>query len=319
MREIDFRKIDLNLLVIFEAIYACRNISQAAAQLGMSQPTMSNSLARLRMQLDDQLFTRMDRGVAPTAFADSVIMTVRSALNTLRHGLQTRGAFDHANAQRTFRMSMHGFSTVHILPRILKSLKCVAPGVVLEVFTPDWQSPFEILTSGRVDLAIDTFPQEDPNIEFESLYYVKPVVIARKGHPAIHGAMTKELFAALDHISLPEGAVRRIQIDSALLSSGISRRIACQVGSSSEIGPLVASTDLISVVPERYGLTLAHTHGIQVFDVPFSMRGEMLFAGWLRQRTNDPGLAWLCDQVKEATRAFEPIAPAAALRAALPN
>ncbi|WP_430511491.1 LysR family transcriptional regulator [Pannonibacter phragmitetus] len=67
-----FRKIDLNLLLVFEAIYKTGNISLAAKQLGVSQPTVSNAIARLRTQLGGQLFTRQDRGVAPTTFADTI-------------------------------------------------------------------------------------------------------------------------------------------------------------------------------------------------------------------------------------------------------
>lgn len=309
MHEIDFRKVDLNLLVIFEAIYACSNISQAAAQLGMTQPTMSNSLARLRTQLGDQLFTRVDRGVTPTAFAESVIPAVRSALSTLRTGLQSPMGFDYANAQRTFRIAMHGYSVVHLLPRILTSLKFIAPGITIEVLEPEWQNPFDILTSGRADISLDTFPQEEATVGFDALYDVKPVVIARRNHPCITGPLTTELYASLAHVTLPDIACRRIQIDSSLLLAGISRRVVCQVPTSSAVGPLVASTDMIALVPERYAQAVSMVYGLNVFEPPFPIRSEMLFAGWLKQRSSDPGLTWMRERIREATLNFETAAP----------
>jgi DNA-binding transcriptional LysR family regulator len=298
--DFDFRKVDLNLLVIFEAIYTSRNISQAASLLGMSQPTMSNALARLRIQLGDQLFIRLDRGVAPTTFAENIIMPVRNALAVLRDGLQPVGAFDFRNAERVFRISMHGFSSSFLLPPIVREIDVKAPGITLEVLQQDWQRPFESLLSGKVDVAVDAFPQENPQVGFDPLYNVNAVAIVRQGHPLIKGELTAETFGALGHAILSAGARQRLRMESALLSAGISRRIVCEVATTSELGLVVADSDLLAIVPQRYALSIADRLGLQILPLPFATRSEMMFAGWLRQKEQDAGISWLRARIKQA-------------------
>jgi DNA-binding transcriptional LysR family regulator len=299
-QEFDFRKVDLNLLVIFEAIYASRNISQAASLLGMSQPTMSNALARLRIQLGDQLFMRLDRGVAPTTFAENIIMPVRKALAVLRDGLQPVGAFDFRNAERVFRISMHGFTSSFLLSPIVREIDEKAPGITLEVLPQDWQRPFESLLSGKVDIAIDAFPQDNTQIGFDSLYNVNAVAIVRRGHPRINGELTAEAFGAVGHAILSAGARQRLRIESALLSAGLSRRIVCEVAATSELGLVVADSDLLAIVPQRYALSIADSHGLQILPLPFATRSEMMIAGWLRQKEQDAGVSWLRARIKQA-------------------
>lgn len=299
MAAIDIRKIDLNLLVIFEAVYASRNITQAALQLGVSQPTLSNALGRLRVQLRDPLFVRLDRGVAPTSFSDTIIGSVRNALTVLRVGLQPPDEFDYTSAQRTFRIAVHGFSAITMLPTLLQDIDRNAPGIVVEVAVQDWQDPAEALLSNKLDLAIDSFPQVDQQIGFDSLFYVRPVGIVRKGHPLVDGRLTTEAFAAIGHAILPPDARKRVQVESTLLSEGISRRVVCQVATASELAPLVAATDLMAIVPEGYAAMAAATFGLQVVELPFSVRSARLMAVWSRARENDSGLSWLRGQIRD--------------------
>lgn len=297
--------IDLNLLVIFEAIYTSRNISQAAVQLGMSQPTMSNALARLRNQLGDQLFVRLDRGVAPTVYSDNIIGPVRNALGMLRSGLQQAGSFDFRQTERVFRIACHGFTTSTLLPVILREIDAEAPGIRLEIMPPDWDSPFDGLLSGRADIAIDTFPKPHEEVGFDSLYATKGVAIVRKGHPLVDGILTPELFARLGHVVYSSGARRRTRFERALVSMGISRKAVCEVHTVAEVSHLVSKTDLIAIAPVAHALSVAEGLKLQVLELPFPAVGDMLISGWMRQREHDAGLTWLREAIRRAAAVLD--------------
>ncbi len=292
-RDFDLRRIDLNLLLIFEAIYSARNISQAAKGLGMSQPTVSNALARLRQQFDDQLFVRSDRGVAPTGFANFLIKPVRDALATLRGGLESIGTFDLAQANRTFILAIHDFALPAFLPPLLREIDAEAPNVRIEIAQPDWDSPYEALMSGKVDFSLDIFPHQQQGVTFEPFPPIDVVCIARRGHPFVDGSVTREQFSRAGHVVMPLSARLRMQTANIFLAAGIARRVVCEVPNGNDMAPMVAATDLLAIVPRRYANTVAPGFGLQVMPLPFEYPLVRIFMGWKTDKSADPGLNWL--------------------------
>lgn len=302
----NFHKLDLNLLVVFETVYETRNISQAAAQLGMTQPTISNALARLRAQLGDPLFSRIDRGVAPTPFSENLIGSVRQALVTLKNGLHLQSNFDIKSSTRQFKLSMHGFPVVTLLPELLREIDSEAPGIGVEILTPEWNKPFETLLRDEVDIALESFPHEDKRILFEPLFNLQIVAIARRGHPLIDGYLSREAYSRLGHVALSSEARRRTQVESALLSVDTRRRIVCTVPNTGELAPMVASTDLVALVPLRYAHVISQYFDLQILQIPFRYPTVKLIMGWRQQQDNDPGLTWLKSKIREAALANNP-------------
>ena len=131
----NLRNLDLNLLVIFEAIFANGNISQAAKQLGMSQPTISNSLTRLRETLGDKLFIRSKHGVTPTPKANQLIISVREALQIIQTGISDGVEFDPANSERIFKMIVAEPMEQIIMPSLINSLP-QGSGISFDYFSP---------------------------------------------------------------------------------------------------------------------------------------------------------------------------------------
>jgi DNA-binding transcriptional LysR family regulator len=300
-----FRKIDLNLLLVFEAIYRTRNISHAATQLGMSQPTLSNALARLRVQLGNQLFTRLDRGVAPTNFADNIIHPIRQALSVLRTGLQPQTSFDYGNVERTFRVAMHSFAVHVLLPTLIDELIASAPGIRLDIQPPDWARPFDAVLSGEVDLIVDGFPHTEPQVQFEPLFDVQPVAIVRKGHPMIDGFLSRDTFSAVGHVFLGMPVRRVFQMEQALVLAGLNRRIVCELSSGSDLAQLVSRTNLVALVPLRYAVTVSELFNLQVLQLPFQYPTQKFIQGWHSQKEQDIGLAWLRSRIRQAAEATD--------------
>ncbi|WP_102223066.1 LysR family transcriptional regulator [Acidimangrovimonas sediminis] len=294
----DLRRLDLNLLVIFEAILKAGSISRAANNLGMSQPTVSNALARLRLQYNDRLFIRSDGGVRPTPLALSLAGPVTQALNALRNGMMIGADFDIATANRHFRLELHDFSIPSILPPLLGLLNQPESSCRLEVVTPDWGAPYQRLINGEVDILLDVFPQEIPGLVFEPLAEVTPVCIVREGHPTIGPAISLEQFNASGHVVLDQPYQARYQMGNMLMAAGATRREVCIVPNAADLAATVAVTDLVATVPERYAQIIAPINRLRVMPTPFAIPDIKLFLCWPEENAEEPGLRWLRDTIR---------------------
>jgi DNA-binding transcriptional LysR family regulator len=311
-REIDLRKIDLNLLHVFEAIYAAQNISRAAVQLGMTQPTVSNALGRLRDQFEDPLFIRSEKGVRPSARAENLIGPVRAALSVLRQGFGAGEDFDPGTATRTFCLAMNEYTVVTALPGLLRQIDAEAPGVRISLLPQNAAEPYALLLMGEADLALDAFTHTAPGIELQPLDVIPSAVcIARQAHPRIQRAMTAELFASVGHVAPRQPAAMRAHIETFLLSYGIARRIVCEAHNVSDIPALVASTDLVAMLPIRFAQMMAKHFDLQVLQPPFPSPKMRLHLGTLKARTTDPGLQWLKHALLRSMMQFAADYPAA--------
>ena len=293
MKNIDLRRVDLNLLHIFEAIYQFGNVSQAAAQLGMSQPTVSNALNRLRQQFDDPLFVRAERGVAPTVYSKMLIEPVRQALGTLRNSLALTDSFDPATARRQFRIAMNHYSIPILLPDILRQIDSADGAVQIEVTAGEDGRIIEDLNNDLVDLVVDVLPWSSEGVTFEPVAKVEAVGMARKGHPLIDGELTREAFIASGHLIQPQPTRVRMAVEGILLAARIQRRVVCTAQSALEVPYLVGATDLIAIAPRRFAEVMAKAHNLQVLPLPFDYPPQPIFIGMRTDRKDDVGLQWL--------------------------
>src|SRR5262249_34765551 len=195
--------IDLNLLVVFDALMKERNVTRAAATIGLSQPAVSNALARLRAQIGDRLFIRGARAMLPTPRALELAPEVDAALNHLRAALQ-RPSFRADKSRAVFRLGASDEIEVSLVPRLVERLGAVAPGVAMR-----WSRlhglfavPEQELQSGELDFAVGAFPRPAPTeagLLFHELYQARFVCIAREGHPQIRGGLSLRRFCEIKH------------------------------------------------------------------------------------------------------------------------
>jgi len=150
----DLHSVDLNLLVVFQHLYNARRVSRVAETLGVTQPAISNSLARLRKLFNDELFIRTSRGMLPTPMAIELAEPVAAALDAL-HGVFNRQlAFDPATSQRAFQIAMTDIGEVHFLPRLMHALGERAPGITISTVRNTAVNLQEEMAAGQVDLAV---------------------------------------------------------------------------------------------------------------------------------------------------------------------
>lgn len=294
----NLRQLDLNLLLVFDALMQEQNLSRAAERLHMSQPAVSNALARLRTQLGEPLFRRTAKGMLPTPQALQLYTPVRQALHLLQLGLGPQAAFDGA-AEHRFRLCMNDYAQAQLLPPLLTLLRASAPGVVLSVQSDEAGSIPTRLATGDLDLAIDYLPFDDPDLCYQPFQEEELVVIARAGHPAFAGGLSVESYQGSQHVSvLPRGG-RGSPLEIVLGSAKVRRQVQLYVPHYLPIPALVAGSDLLGTVPRRLAEQFAKVYALAIAPLPLALPPIQVSLIWHRQQDAAPGLAWLRERIVE--------------------
>jgi DNA-binding transcriptional LysR family regulator len=284
--------IDLNLLVVFEAIYSGGSISRAGEHLGMSQPAVSNALTRLRELMDDALFVRTRRGVDPTVKARRLIGPVREALSLIEGQLKSGRQIDLASYKRLFRILMFDLLEPVMLPPVLRQIAAEGPGISIECVraTPDFA---EALRSGTIDLACFAYPVNAPDIVAMPIMSSDAVVIARRGHPGIGKTLDVATYRALGQVTLVPALRAVTNVDQDLAAHGLTRRAVYMVNKTWSVAPIVERTDLLGTLPRWIAQIIARNFDITIHDMPVKVPLHSIYMLWHQKSTSDPGHEWL--------------------------
>jgi DNA-binding transcriptional LysR family regulator len=298
--------IDLNLLVVFEALMEERNVTRAAKRIGLSQSAMSNALGRLRRTLDDPLLVRTPAGMAPTRRAQALILPVRESLARLRAVLEDRPSFDAAASQRAFQILMADYAEVTLLPPVLDRLGKEAPGVSLRVTRPGslFDPPTAEDLSDSFDLAIGFYPDApalDTALRAELLWEDKNVCIAGDKHRPSRD-LTLRQYAAAAHVAVFYKSEGPGFIDALLAQRGLRRRQVVLVPNFTSAAYIVAASELIATVPERLASQLRKQLRLRVFAPPIAIPPFRLAALWHERKHADPAHLWMRSLFVEVAR-----------------
>ena len=289
-------KIDLNLFVVFDAVYRERNVTRVAQRLHLTQPAVSNALGRLRQTFDDPLFIRTPTGMQPTPVADSVINDVRKALGLLRDSVGVNARFDPATSQQTFRLGMNELAQMLLLPHLQHRLTELAPQANLQCYYVDRTSAVEELRSGGLDVLLET-PQfnarELSHLALGELHYQ---VAMRPGHPLANKPLSLEDYLQARHLLVSGRRRGRGQADVALNNLGHTREIALRLQGYSVAAAVTEEGDLLWTVPEP----MARQRGLHIAELPFQCEPLQFNLYWLREADEDPANRWIRGQVAEA-------------------
>lgn len=291
----DLQRIDLNLMVAFDAIMTERSVSAAATRLGVSQPAMSSALGRLRSLLNDQLFVRSGRAMLPTVRAMQLAEQVSQALAQLRAALEPPAPFVARNSRRVFNVSGGDYATMVILPRLAAYLAKAAPAVDLRFRFVEKDATFDLLDTDRLDLALGVYPDPPKRLGLQPLFKEKFVCVARRGHPGLSAGMTLDAYVALPHLLVTERGDATGAVDEALAKLGLERRVALTVPHVLVVPSVLPESDLIATVGARAGNLFAQAAALAIYETPVAIPTWRLSMLWSRQKASDPGLAWLRD------------------------
>jgi len=287
-------KIDLNLFVVFDAIYCEGNITKAASVLNLSQPAVSHSLGKLRTYFDDPLFIRQGNEMRPTPVAQNVIADVREALHQLRVCLVQSRQFEPKTSRKHFTLSLLGALEASYLPQLMQSLTVESPNISVKSTRRVRRSELENkLASGDIDLAIDALVPVSNNILQTQLEQDQLVVVTRKNHPAISQNLDLETYLSLEHILVSSRSSGPGLEDFELSRLGFHRKIALRCQHALAACKVIISSDKIVTLPKTAAEMYSEMLDISIFPMPVDLPSHDIHMYWHANVDKDPANKWL--------------------------
>ncbi|WP_028693597.1 LysR family transcriptional regulator [Pseudomonas cremoricolorata] len=288
-------KVDLNLFIVFDAIYTEANLTRAGQIVGITQPAVSNALSRLRDTFNDPLFVRTAHGMVPTPMAQNIIGPVRSALALLRTSVQESRTFTPLEANKTFRISMTDLIEAVILPPLFQRLRRLAPGVVIESFLSKRRETTKELAAGRLDFAVDAPLNTDPQVRHVKLLEDRFVCALRQGHPLADSRLTLESYLSMAHIHISSRRNGLGYVDLALGKMGVQRKVVLRSQHYLMACQVLQQSDLVMTVPERF----ARRHQLRHLPLPVEVTPLETHLYWHESTDQDPANRWMREQIIE--------------------
>lgn len=293
---------DLSHLRILDSLLREGSLTRTAELLGMTQPTVSRSLARLRRHFGDPLLVRSGQRMQPTARALELAGPLTAVLDAARQLEGGPAAFDAASGTRSFGLYMVDGAVVHILPRLLDGLAQQhggALGIQLRSVHIDPGSLEQQLERGHIDLAIGRFPALVNNIRQRKLWQDEYACVMRPGHPCA-GRLDRAAYLAHRHVLIEmehtshHNAIVTRKLEALLEPS----RILCQVPSFTSAAHIALHTDAIATIPRRLASSLAHDLGLALAPLPIELPALHLALYWHERAHRDPANQWLREFVR---------------------
>lgn len=311
MQKIDLSRIDLNLLVVFEAVMEEANVGRAAARLHLSPSAVSHGLGRLRAQLNDPLFLKTPRGVVPTERALALTEPIADILARVRSVVAAAEPFDPKTSSRRFIIASPDGSSVIPLAPLLADLAERAPGIDIGTrqIMPDvsqarpWDPVFRALDARQVDVAAITFGTVPSRFISRPLYSEDFLVAARKGNPFLKDP-TIDAYCAASHVVVSTTGDTGTYTSELLAAQGRTRRVRLTVPHFIVAVAVIAETDLIASLPRRTVERYADRFGIVGVPPPFDQGAPSeIQLVTPRAALMDEGLAWLVQRIELLTKA----------------
>lgn len=293
MNAIALHQIDLNLLVVFQQLMQQRQVSRTAALMGVSQPAISNALARLRTLLDDPLFVRTPAGMQPTPRAQALAEPVAQALAQLHSALNVGEAFDPARSERQFQICMTDIGEIYFLPWLVATLAERAPRITLSTLRNTAVNLQEEMANGHVDLAIGLLPQLKGGFFKRQLFTQRYVCLMRQGHPLARRTLSEAAYTAAEHVLVVAQGTGHGQVDELLAKRGLRRRVRLTVPHFVAMGHLLSQTDLLATVPERLAQALLDPFGLVAKPTPVALPEASISVFWHARQHKDLANRWL--------------------------
>ncbi|VVE66784.1 LysR family transcriptional regulator [Pandoraea anapnoica] len=295
----NLRSVDLNLLVIFDALMRERHVTRAALRIPMSQPAMSNALARLRHVFKDDLFIRSGGTMEPTPRAIELGESVRQILRQTERLMSSDVNFDPATAQREYTARMSDLVGSLVLPQILAAIAESAPGVTLDILHMSPERTIKALESDELDFGLSMQLQHASNIRSQPLFMDQMVCVMRADHPLAAGKLTMKRFLEADHLRVAMSPTDIRFVDNVLADQGLGRKVVAKVPHWLLIPPILQESHLIAVISGKLAARLA-SEVIAVRPLPFPSEPFSWDIYWHRRNDNSASHKWMRDLIVNA-------------------
>ena len=295
----DIRSLDLNLLVVFDAMLKHKNVTKAAVAIKLSQPAMSAAIARLRAIFDDPLFVRTGAGMVPTPKAQALSPSIRLVLQTIQTEILLPRNFDPSRSDRTFTLVTPDIAEVNFLPLLLLKLAEKSPYINLKTLAMPREVAADSLETGSADMAIGYFPDLHRAGFFQQkLITSSHVCLVQKKHPDVGEKLSMTQFIEASHVVVkPDG--REHVFEQFLQSKGIKRRVVVELSHFMSLLPIIETSNFIATVPKDLANFFVR-HG-EVRYVPTPMKSPTIDVHlfWHQRFHKDSAHIWLRDVINQ--------------------
>ncbi len=284
-------QVDLNLFVVFDAIYQQRNLTRAAEVLCITQPAVSNALGRLRTTLNDPLFVRTSQGMTPTPLSENIVGRVQEALQLLNTSVTEGEVFQPDQTDKVFRLSMNDLAESMILPNLLEHLQEVAPNIGVECYQVNRNDVERELAAGTLDFALDGPLIAGSQMCTKPLLRQRYACAVRKNHPLVGDSLTLDQYLQLDHIVVSSRRKGISYEDTALNRLGRQRKVRTRVPHYQVAPMIVERTDMAMTMP----MNMAQKYDLKVLELPFSLPPLDWNLFWHKSADHDQANLWMRD------------------------
>lgn len=296
----NLHRIDLNLFAVFDAIYTAGSLTRAADVLCITQPAVSNSLARLRDMLNDPLFVRTGHSMTPTPVAQNIIVPARAALELLRKSVQESHTFDPLIAEKQFNFASRDLLEVSILPRLLAHLEDGSPNITLANFEISRSKVVSEMANGNLDFFADASTFTDPHLHKTCIATDRYVVLARKNHPKLKNGLDLKTFLNMNHINVTYRHDGSSAVDVVLDNLGHKRCIKFHSQHFLTVPSALVKTDMVACMPYH----LAKHYDLAMYEMPIDMPAMEYFLYWHVSMNEDHAHRWMREQIMEVAKAY---------------
>lgn len=299
-------KIDLNLFVVFDAIYTEGGITRASQRLNLSQPAVSHALGRLRQMFGDPLFIRHGHVMMPTPLARQVIEPIRAALQGLEVTLTKVERFDPATAGKRFTIGIRNVQESLILPGLMRAISQAASRIEIHSVRLERRDLEGELAAGTLDIAIDVLLPLPEDIRRRRLAVEWLTVLARRRHPQVGAELDLATYLAQEHIAVSSRRRGLTAEDFELSRNNLSRRIRLRCQNYFAACHVVSRTDLILTMPQRYASIINAQFRNQLLPFPLNAPAFDAYLYWHANAEAEPANMWLREQITRIMSSGEP-------------
>lgn len=290
----ELRRLDLNLLVILDALFEEPTITRAAQRLQLSQPTVSAALAKLREVLGDELFVRSHGTMNPTARAMTLREPVSNVLRSIRHDILARSGFEAETSNDTFTISLSDIGELEFLPGLMQRLEEVAPHVRVKAISCNPEVLADAMDAGEIDLAIGYFPDLTTSVFKQQVLFTHDTsILIRENHPVLGDGVTLEQYHAARHIAVEQQSRHHDVVELALAQQDIQREIVLTVSHYVNVPALVAQSDFVATIATPLARRFAEHYPLKLMPLPFDIPKREIKQIWHRRFDNGQRLVWL--------------------------
>lgn len=282
---------DLNLLVVLRALLRERQVTRAAARVGLSQSATSHALSRLRELYGDPLLVRRGSALELTPRAEGLLPALERGLGELQSALAAEPVFEPKTARRTFTIGTADYAQAVMMGPLLRTLTAEAPHVDLATIT--FPQPETLIETGAIDLGLVVSGTEPRSLSSQHLFDDGFVCLVRRDHPRVGKRLSLERYLELRHVLVAPSGTPGSVIDTELARRGHARRVALRVSNFLLAPIVVCESDFINTMPERLARQVARTYPLRLLRAPVPVPKFGLSMLWHPRLDHDPAQRWL--------------------------